>query len=323
IILGLQTDFTAGTYRFVPEHYMSNSSFASNFEANPFTASYNGLTYPTYLDSELLLDMDDAAVAEEETWSYVAVKVGDVNCNMFIDQLGGGGDAGLVNTVQGSGPCLSVDDVLTVEVDASNIEDEISSYQLGLSYDIEKLSYLGVASGDIPDFKFDNFVAKDGKIRTLWYKDDASGETLDIPKTLFKLHFKVKKALCDVNDAVLIDDDILTNVFYGKKSGSSATADLTFNWAKNVESPKGRVNSIYPNPATSGISFGLHLDQAATVKIGVSDFQGNSLSHEYQYSAGDHTYTFTSISSLSPGPLNYTVKMDNFTYSGIVIKSPN
>ncbi len=120
-----------------------------------------------------------------------------------------------------------------------------------------------------------------------------------------------------------IDDDILTNVFYGKKSGSSATADLTFNWAKNVESPKGRVNSIYPNPATSGISFGLHLDQAATVKIGVSDFQGNSLSHEYQYSAGDHTYSFANISSLSPGPLNYTVKMDNFTYSGIVIKSPN
>lgn len=327
IILGLQPDFLVGTYRFIPEHYLANATFASDFENNPFTASYFGLGYPAYIDSDLSLDMDDATVADPSTWSYVAVKVGDVNCSMIVEDQQPCGEGqentGLITTTQGAGPCLSVEDILTVEVDASNIEDAVSSYQLGLTYDKDKLTFLGIAPGDIPDFKFDNFVVKAGEIRTLWYKDDAGEEMLDDPKTLFKMHFKVKSASCNVNQAIALDDETLPGMFFNNKSQSSVAADLTFNWAKNVESPKGRITSVYPNPASNNLSFNFHLDQAATVAVNVWDFQGNSISYEYAYGSGDHTYTFGSIASLSAGPLNYTLKIDNFTYSGIAIKSPN
>ena len=322
LILGLQNIFPVGTYRFLPELYLSNATFTSALESNPFTAIYNGLAYPAYLESELPLNMNYVFAAYPETWSCAAIKGGDVNGSMTLDNLGGGGDDGLIDVLTGTGPCISASDILTVSVDATNTEEDIIAYQLGIGYDKEELIFLGAEEGDLPDFKLDNFSTRSGIIRTLWYKDDATSEDLGASKTLFKLHFKVKKSFCDVNNAVYLDNDILKSVFYGGKSNASSPTELTINWVKNVEDPKGTVSSVYPNPTSNNISFAIHLDEPAAVKYRVWDYLGNEVVFENAYASGDHTYTFSSTSSLLTGPLNYSVKIDDFVYSGIVIKTP-
>lgn len=48
----------------------------------------------------------------------------------------------------------------------------------------------------------------------------------------------------------------------------------------------GSITSIYPNPASTNISFDIHLDEAATVKYRVWDYLGNEVSYKTTYSIG-------------------------------------
>ncbi len=317
VILGLEYDFPAGTWRYVPEHYFENSTFKSGFLSNPFSASYAGLTYSNYMD-KVTLDMDDASAAEEETWSFRAIKVGDVNCNMNVDEFapGGGGDE-LITVSSGGANCVNVSDVITLEVNATSAHT-LLGYQLGIRYDENGLQFLGASSGNLPDFSQDNFAPNEGQIRTLWYKNNAQPESLTSQRTLFKLHFKVLDDFCNILDVLSLDDEVLGNMAYDQ-SGESVSAAVTFNYQS--EQPTGTFTSVYPNPANNSVAFNFQINQSSTVEIRLSDYLGNTLTHNESYLSGTHSHTFNNLSSLSNGALNYWVTIGGIGYSGILIKS--
>lgn len=166
IILGLAYDFPAGTWRYVPEYYFDNTAFEAGFLSNPFTANYAGLSYANYMD-RITLDMGDGSAAEEETWSFSAIKVGDVNCNMDVDEFAPGGEGDGLITVSTTGTnCVTADDVITVDVKATS-GNALLGYQLGMRYDDANLRFLGISSGNLPDFTQDNFAPTESQIRTV------------------------------------------------------------------------------------------------------------------------------------------------------------
>src|SRR5690606_36487263 len=105
----------------------------------------------------ITLYMGDASAAEEETWSFRAIKVGDINCNMDVDEFTPGGEGDGLLTVSTTGTnCVIAGNVITVEVNATS-GTALLGYQLGMRFDNANLQFLGISSGNLPDFNQDNF----------------------------------------------------------------------------------------------------------------------------------------------------------------------
>jgi hypothetical protein len=156
------------------------------------------------------------------------------------------------------------------------------------------------------------------EIRTLWHRSDFLPESFTTSKTLFKLHFKALDGFCSLSDVFDLKDSSGMNIFYDGDI-ESMQGNVVFTYQK--ESPVGSLATIYPNPASSTVTFGFQLNQASVVEIRLSDYLGGVINVSQSYSSGPNYYTFPSLSGLANGPINYTVKMGNLTYSGIIVKS--
>ena len=315
LALGFTPDFPAGTWHFIPEYYFNNTNFANGFANNPFTASYAGLNYPLYLD-EVVLDMDDATAADPVTWSFRGVKMGDLNCDMLIGQLLAPNDGDVSSGFVG-GQCVQNNDIITISVQG-NVSQPLLAYALCMQFDDAKLSYLGNSTGNIDNYTPENFNKIGDEIRTLWHRSDFLPESFSTPKTLFKLHFKALDDFCSLSDVFNLKDSSGMNIFCDGDI-ESMEGSLVFSYQK--ESPVGSLVTIYPNPTSSTVTFGFQLNQPSVVEIRLSDYLGGVINASQSYSSGPNYYTFTSLSDLVSGPINYTVKMGTLTYSGIIVKS--
>jgi hypothetical protein len=315
VALGITPDFPAGTWHYIPEYYFSNSNFANGFASNPFTATYSGLNYPDYLD-EVVLDMDDVSAADPVTWSFQGIKMGDLNCDMVIDQLLKPNDGDVSSGFVG-GPCVQNNDFITISVQGS-VSQPLLAYDLCMQFDDTKLTYLGSSSGNLVDYNPEYFNKIGDEIRTLWHRSDFLPESFTTSKTLFKLHFKALDGFCSLSDVFDLKDSSGMNIFYDGDI-ESMQGNVVFTYQK--ESPVGSLATIYPNPASSTVTFGFQLNQASVVEIRLSDYLGGVINVSQSYSSGPNYYTFPSLSGLANGPINYTVKMGNLTYSGIIVKS--
>ena len=315
VALGITPDFPAGTWHYVPEYYFNNQNFATGFDSDPFTASYAGLNYPDYLD-EVVLDMDDVTAADPATWSFRGIKMGDLNCDMMIDQLLNPND-GDVSSGFAIGDCVQNNDIITISVQGS-VSQPLLAYDLCMEFDDSKLSYLGSSSGNLVDYNPEYFNKIGNEIRTLWHRSDFLPESFTTSKTLFKLHFKAMDGFCSLSDAFDLKDSSGMNIFYDGDI-ESMQGNVVFSYQK--VSPVGSLATIYPNPASSTVTFGFQLNQASMVEIRLSDYLGGVINASQSYNSGPNYYTFPSLSGLANGPINYTVKMGNLTYSGIIVKN--
>ncbi len=315
VALGITPDFPAGTWHYIPEYYFNNSNFAIGFVNNPFTATYSGLNYPDYLD-EVVLDMDDASAANPATWSFRGIKMGDLNCDMVIDQLLNPNDGDVSSCFVG-GVCVQNNDIITISVQGS-VSQPLLAYDLCMQFDDTKLSYLGSSLGNLVDYNPEYFKKTGDEIRTLWHRSDFLPESFTTSKTLFKLHFKALDGFCSLSDVFDLKDSSGMNIFYDGDI-ESMQGNVVFSYQK--VSPVGSLATIYPNPASSTVTFGFQLNQPSVVEIRLSDYLGGVINTSQSYSSGPNFYTFPSLSGLANGPINYTVKMGNLTYSGIIVKS--
>jgi len=108
-------NFEYGSWRYVPSYYLENPSFSSVFEVSPFDAIWtpSGVGVPrpympdpgagikSYMDEIEINLLSDEAM-EEITWSFVAVKMGDVDNSIQMlsnAPLGGGTTSFVDNSV--------------------------------------------------------------------------------------------------------------------------------------------------------------------------------------------------------------------------------
>jgi len=316
VFFQIKPNFPAGTWHFVPEYYFTNTNFETGFETLPFTATYAGIPYPLYLD-QVTLDMDDNSASNPDSWSFRGIKMGDVNCDMNVDELNQDDEEELVTIGSAIGPCIQTNDVITIDLHALSAQP-LLSYQLGIKFDETALQYLGSSSGNLPYYDTENFATKNGELRTFWHSNTLQPVSMENPKTIFKLHFKATDNFCNLSDVFYLDNEVKRSIFYNADL-QPMEGGLALSYQK--EAPIGRLLSVYPNPTANASTFAFQLDQSCTVEICVSDYLGGILNMSQSYTAGMYAYTFPSLSSLANGPLNFTVKIGNLTYSGILFKS--
>lgn len=123
---------------------------------------------------------------------------------------------------------------------------------------------------------------------------------------------------CDLSSVFNFDDEILPVIFY---DNNIEPMEANIELAYQKQTPIGRLLSLYPNPTTNSATFSFQLNQPSIVEIRLSDYLGGVLTTSQSYNAGTFSYTFSSLNSLANGSLNYTVKIGDLTYSGILVKS--
>lgn len=353
VMLGVNSFDYIGTWRYVPTYYLSDAQFASDFVSNPFTAVWHdgngddraylqtvppppppsgpftiGLppppppgipTTPKSYMNFVEVNMRNYAVEEESTWSFRAVKSGDVDCDAdVITSVVSPDEDPEVEVVSYPHDCFQANEEAVVCFKASGALD-ISAFQLGLSYDETAVEVLGISQGELPSFALSNFNIGEGKLRTLWI--DETGVTpfdMDSPKTLFKAHVKFLRQNCDISQIIDVNDSLLKNRFYDE-DGISRMMDLAMQVEESNELPH-TLNNVYPNPFGNSISFNFSLVTPEQVSVVLSDGYGNVQTSSGIYGQGSHTHTFQPSNVFQNGLIYYKVMLGSKVFTGSIAK---
>ena len=345
VILGNDLTFSVTkSWQYVPSHYLENTSFKNAFDANPFTAVYNGSkTYNgtnSYLN-DIDINLSNASASNNTTWSFKAIKMGDINYNSILygQQSSFRGQEHLAESRNNEQTkisysiesltqnCIEEGEEFTIEVIAEN-QSDIAAYQLGFSFDKEKLAISKVQRSSFGDFSLDNFGLTQldkGELRANWV--NKKGINLKINndnKKLFKLRLKALKGICSLEEMIKLDDNILESFFLDER-GEQVEGQIIFELKSTGNN--NRINNnillnIYPNPSNSSsdLSFQFQLEKTQQVQIIIRDQFGNSISKEEALNEGVHQINFNNTKNLNFGPLFYKVILGKEIINGTIIK---
>jgi len=156
----------------------------------------------------------------------------------------------------------------------------------------------------------------DGELRTMWIDYAGSPIVLNnTTKTLFKLHVKALRQVCDIADYIELDHTIIENLFYDPDLNLK---EVSLTLEVQAEEIKHKVLSVYPNPTNDAVAFDVELGEAADMTIQILDSSNGSLSSSGSYSAGIHTISFASTSALQGSMLSYRVTIGNELYTALL-----
>lgn len=206
-----------GSWRFIPKRYLQTPSFLSAFNTNPFTASiaYNGvtreyLTANSYMNS-INFSLSSPDAAQNATWSFAAVKMGDVSCNasssLRIAQ----------NHLTNATTPISIKSgkEATVLIKAK-YAGKISTFQAGFKFTNSSLQVTSIEKGDFNAANdLMDYIKQDyGDIRTLWYNEKAKAKNFNSGVTVMKLKVKALKDIADLLSVLALDEAVLQSEFY-------------------------------------------------------------------------------------------------------------
>jgi hypothetical protein len=333
LILGIDPRFTeVPSWRLLPKYALEDQwDFSDDFFDNPFTAAwdYQGQErgyLPSGANSSYLgalpLHLLNRDVTKEKTWSFWSVKSGDVNFS-HADPDGIGGENTEHKLATAAHTCLQQSERFTVLVKADGIginNFPLSGYQWGMLFDLDAVEITGVSQGALPYFSLDNFnqTALDtGELRTLWYSLSGNHISIQNGELLFKVHLKAKKEICNIADAVYLEDKLVKNAAFGENA-KPVSMDVKLEVVS--EERKHRLEAVFPNPGANEVNLSFQLDEAANVSIIVSDQYNHQINHSGYYTAGTHTVTFANTATLLPGVLTYQAMLGQEMNTGIIIK---
>lgn len=328
VILGIDDAFDIGSWRFVPSYYLDPQyNFSTSFENNPFTATWNGngysraylstATQKSYMD-DVDLDALNPDISNENTWSFVGIKTGDVNCSAGLETLSSTNNETNINILPDPHPCLKAGESAIVAV-MSHFSGNVLAYQFGLEYDQSVLEITGESAGDIPGFSLDNFGLKKlsaGELKTLWVEPTTAGVSFK-DTALFKLHIKAKEDICDITEVFKFSNGLLPVGFYDKNK-ALANMDISFSVTPDLQIHE--LLNIYPSPFSSDVHFSFELSKADKVSILLSDSFGNTVYEESDLSVGTNAFTINNTSNLQGSNIYYTLNLGTQIYTGALIK---
>jgi hypothetical protein len=355
VITGQQLFFTLGgqasegaAWRFVPSYYLnSDGTFNSNFFIDPFTAvwtgpngetlSYNSNSFVPVSYMDLFTgNLQNPLFSNNDNWSFRAVKIGDVNCNAPQSpyfNFGSTEPAALaressvkINTIRDSGNnCLEKGNKGKILFSLSS-EDELSSYQFGISIDKEKIKINKVKREDDENFSFDKFnqeTLKDGQLKTIWWNEKGELTPFSKDKILFSLEIEALENICDLTDLIKLDREILSNLFYNS-AGNPIDANLFVELSSeflvdNIHAQDLKVN-VYPNPSNNQFSFEFEVGQEEEAIITIYDYFGNTIERKITLAKGKQVIMIDDTSNLSHGLLYYKLSINNKIAQGKMIK---
>jgi hypothetical protein len=210
---------------YIPTYLLNNSAFLTQFNQNPFTAVWNnqrgylinvnGGINNTYFD-DLNILLNDVDVDQINTWSFQAIKIGDLDFTSTIYPFKESPTPvlrGEEYTIKKSPhPCLEAGQLYEVELLATSKED-LRAYQMGARFDPNLLEVIRLEESQTKGVNDDNInfeALKKGELKFIWV-DEFDGENVKIKskKGLFKLIVRPKQNICNLAEAISLDKRVL------------------------------------------------------------------------------------------------------------------
>lgn len=276
LLLGIKTNFTAGTWRYVPDYCFANPAFEQEFnddddpntpglQLNPFNAVWtnpdeiNGqvrtygpgalpaLPNTTSWMDHVSINPTSLAAQQARPWSFWAIKTGDVNCSADIDGAVSPHPPDESFSTLPHSP-ISANQVFTLQIRAlGNVP--VTAWQLGIDFAKDSLQILEVLAGNSGEnFSVDNFGLThvgEGQFRALNYSATGSSTNL-YDKTLFKIHIKALKPITNISQRFRLKNTVLQEIFYASDGFEIENMPLRLEVSTGLSTPNPG-NNTHPN----------------------------------------------------------------------------
>jgi Metallo-peptidase family M12B Reprolysin-like len=366
VVLGILPNFPDSlSWRYIPKLYLGNQNFLNQFDTNdPFSAQIddpfaswtryykcppnpsnpNAPPQPipnncTWMDHVSVIPTHPLAQLQS-TWSFIGVKVGDLNCTAKTDGLeqpppseaGFGSQTGFPISI-GQGVFKKIQVI-------ANTSQQVVAWQFGASFPATALNISSFGAGNTantfdPENQF--FINGTGSamgishLNALWVSPN--GEALAINnKVLFEFVMQANAPISALENLLQINSATAPLKFYnasgqeipvtlklnatnmvGMKSGGSADRNSARFQVKNA--------SACPNPFGGIVDFSFELLEDAAVKIMIFNIDGKLVAEKSEnLLSGQQEVQLSGLNRCPPGIYSYSIGSEGTMYRGKLVK---
>jgi hypothetical protein len=321
------------SYRFVPNYFLNPKfGFVQSLNANPFTACWTGLGQNfcysggrSYLDGAFM-NTGNSDALNPNNWGFVSIKMGDLSCSA-IKPLERQSQTTTTKqlAVQDTWDYTGNETEVVVAVKSNNLE-KLVGYQLGLSFDKEKVEVLKMIEGTDNELDVLHDIAlekkEDGKIRVSRIGTKYEKNAFKEGEALFYVKLRLREETTNINDLIRFDDEVLKNEFYAEE-GNLLENDLKLEIVDAKEMPTQATqiaNKAYPNPFKDELVVQFELQKPSKTRITVKSVYGNLIdSFTGDFPVGVNEFKFDT-SNYPDGMLFYTIQSNNSIFNGNIVK---
>lgn len=286
IVLGIEEGFQSGLdWLIIPSVY--------DLSEDPFS-------FETTLDVSLAdQDMD---------LNFKGVKVGDVDNSWTSLNNGRKSSGSLALSLEQ----LSLkDEVIEIPVVARDFND-ISGYQFTINWDPKLLAYAGLENQAL-EGHFNEDMAGEGVLTTLW--DETNGQSMDLENgaTLFIMRFNVKDI--NANTQVELSSSVTEAIAFNGQLNPLSIAAVSANVnLEELRNGKLELMQNVPNPFDYSTTIDFKIPRQGKARLSVINLLGEVIFfHEKEYRPGVYRVTWNrdqSIQALTPGVYLYRLEIN-------------
>lgn len=350
VILGTSTDFSPlPNWRFIPyaslfgweasswlinalvttgTHEEPRNSFRSDWMSfNNQLRKYNCSNCNTYF-SRLDFTAPSRAAMNEKAWSFVGIKMGDLNFSTSvattplrspeinvnfsqIPELRSGEDSKL-NVRKG--------EYFTVLITGKSKGRgaNLQGYQFGIQVNAALANVVGISPGEVRKFEPEGFaidLQRKGSIKTVWLGEEPIRLTGE--KILFRVVLQANEDVTKLEDVLQLDSELLAPEFV---SDRDELLDLELGFKIKSDADAFTLVKVFPNPTQNALSFELDCKGAGQLEVVVSDPFGHRIRQVYKVVEGKNILPFEQTVALMPGVLHYWIIGNDMQLTGQVLK---
>jgi hypothetical protein len=314
LILTINTKITNNTsWRFIPASYI-------------FPVPTNPFLEPLFPEC-ISVDMTNQTEAQDQ--DFIAIKVGDVNlsastgCGNMPPLSDAAGDraAEIVQLHCAVGRAVAGQSIVaTLYVESPA---DLVAWQTGLKFDTDYLELETAGPGSLDFMTPGNFgltEKEEGKLRVLWYAEDARAIPFSRPREAFRLKFKVKRSFDHWADVLNLDEEVLLNAAW-EDSGQALRPSLAFRaepFADLAAQQREASVTTVPNPFTNQLTVRVELPSDEWIAIEVFDATGRRLANWEGETTDGTTEVKLDTRNWSKGTLTYRVLTAHQVLSGTI-----
>ncbi|MDX2067106.1 MAG: M12 family metallo-peptidase [Haliscomenobacter sp.] len=348
VILGVTVDFSplpnwrfipyAGLFGWVPSSWLIHElvtegthdgtikPFNSNWASfNNQLRNYNCTNCNTYF-SKLEFTAPLRAAMNEKAWSFVGVKMGDINfsTNVASNSLRStelsvsfAQDRGLRGNTKLN---IRKGDYFNVLITGKPKDRgvKVAGYQFALQVNSSYANVIGVSPGEVRKFEPEGFaieLQEKGSIKTVWIGDDPI--QLNGEKILFQIVLQAVEDVVRLEDVLQLDPESLVPEFV---SDREELLNLELGFKVKSENSAFNLVKAFPNPTQDELNFELDCAEAGQIEVILSDVFGHQSRKVYPVEKGKNILPFGNTSSLLPGVLHYLITNNKMQLTGQVLK---
>jgi hypothetical protein len=362
VILGIEPNFPENrSWRYISKYYLGDPSFFSEFNdgnpfnaqiVDPFVSSLREYRCPTpnpgdpqppipnnctWMDHVSVVTTNPVANLEN-TWSFVGVKVGDVNCGAITDGfVEEDPDETFFTTTTGIPISVGSGAFKKIQVIAES-EQEVVAWQLGASFSGDSLELLSFLPGNVATtFDLENFHHADGggsesgisKMNALWFAQNGVKKDIN-NKVLFEFVVHTNAPIPALESFLHLNASGVTPSKFYNESGEEVPVNLRLNAVNfagardvqniGVENQLSKV-SVVPVPFDEAIVVNFSLAHEANVGLQLYHADGRLVTSVQNWlTKGSQEMVVDGLADAPSGVYYYSLFSEGFTHHGVISK---